>query len=62
MYTIEIINKETHKQLGPTFWTGYNTEHPKLTDGMIAAQRWLLQQEDIEPGDYRIVPRIVGCL
>lgn len=65
MYIIEIINKETHQRVGPTFHTGYNTEIPKLVDGIAAAQRWLTEQakeKSLSPGDYRIVPRIVGCL
>jgi len=61
VYTIEILNKKTNKPIGPTFFTGVEYGLPKLTDGMIAAQAWL-KKEGLPAGEYRIVPRIVGCL
>ena len=61
MYVIQILNKITMKTVGPTFFTGRHQEYPKLTDGMIAAQRWI-KEEGLKPADHKIIPRIVGCL
>jgi len=61
MYVIQILSKITNKTVGPTFFTGRHQEYTKLTDGMIAAQRWI-KEEGLNAGEYRIIPRIVGCL
>lgn len=61
MYIIEIINKKTGELVGPTILVSPQQEYTKITAGMIAAQQWLVKQE-LESGEYRIVPRPVGCL
>lgn len=61
MYTIEILNKKTNKPVGPLFMTGKEYGLPTLTSGMAAAQRWL-KENNLPAREYRIIPRIVGCL
>jgi len=61
MYIIEIFHKKTNRRAGPIWETGPDCEYTRITDAMLAAQRWLVKNK-LPSGEYRIVPRIVGYL
>ena len=56
MCVIEIVNKRTLERVGPAIFVGRDRKFQSITEGMIAAQSWLLEKKS-RPGEYRIVPR-----
>ena len=61
MYVVEIMNVVTKQTLGEPIFTGSERGLQSLQDGIREARR-RIRERGLDPAEYKILPRIVGCL
>ncbi len=61
MYVVEIMHETTRRSAGPIFFAGSGEQFVNLTDAINEAKRWIDENCE-DPGEWKVLHRIVGCL